>query len=207
MSATQLSKKIDPRARAQSPARANYGIHQTRESPPSVRVLTLPSSTRSINRAWTHRRESGTSSASEWAFTVGGSLARIASNNSSSLTVLRRPPAPIVSIHPAQVISRTDRYERQIQNITSTGWKHESRSPMRLFGAPARCSARGRLSTLVKAMQANEPRSLESTGRTGTNQHEQTYLTNFGFAPASQLRTNGLAGEDNAAGEDQEAGR
>ena len=205
MSATQLSKEIDPRARAQSPARANYGIHQTRESPPSVRVLTLPSSTRSINRAWTHRRESGTSSASEWAFTVGGSLARIASNNSSSLTVLRRPPAPIVPIHPAQVISRTDRHERQIQNITSTGWKHESRSPMRFFGAPARHNARGRLSTLVKAMQANAPRSLESTGRIDTDQHEQTYLTNFGFVPASQRRLDELDGDDDR--EVQEVGR
>ena len=78
---------------------------------------------------------------------------------------------------------------------------------MRLFGAPARYNARGRLSTQLKAMQANEPRSLESTGRTGTNQHEQTYLTNFGFVPASQRRLDELASENNATAEDQEGGR
>jgi hypothetical protein len=56
-------------------------------------------------------------------------------------------------------------------------------------------------------MQANAPRSLESTGRTDTDQHEQIYLDHFGFVPASQRRLDELASEDHAGAEDQEADR
>jgi hypothetical protein len=58
----------------------------------------------------------------------------------------------------------------------------------------------------VKAMKANALRSLESTGRTDADQHEQTYLDHFGFVPASQRRLDDRD-VDNAAGEETEEGQ
>ena len=96
------------------------------------------------------------------------------------------------------------RIERQIHVMTHMRWKQGSQPRRALFGAPARHHRAGLASQdRLEAMQANAPRSLESTGRTDTDQHEQTYLNHFGFVRASQRRLDELAREDHADADNQ----
>ena len=172
---------------------AGYSVsHQIRERSLRLLVSTCPSSASSDRRAWAHRRESGSSSATARAVTAGPSLRRMTVSSSSSLTVRGRPAFPMSMIHPTRVINgsgtatvTSDKYKWK----TYIGCNRVSQSPLGLFEAPARHSRAGLASRYdPEAMQANVLRSLESTGSIDTDQHEQTYLDHFGFVPASQRR-------------------
>ena len=206
MSTTQCSEGASGApARRQLATDSSYGSHQIRVRSLVFRVSTRPSSASVSSRRWTHRWERSTSSVISRAVVAGPSLSRRASSSSSSLTLFGRPPAPIHSFHRSCVITWVGRIERQIHVMTHIRWNRGSQSRRALFGAPARWRRAGLASRYrMEAMQANAPRSLESTGSIDTDQHEQTYLNHFGSVTASRRRLGELTREDRADGGNQE---
>ena len=182
--------------------------HQIREPPAFPLLSSSPSSTRSLSRPCTHRRERDTSSVISAVLIAGSSLSRMIPSNVSSLTVSGRPRVPIQGIHPRTGINQSgsSHARRQIQTITGLGYNYGNRPPRALLRAPARRSARGRLSTTRrgKAVRPNALPSLEFTGSIAT---EQTNLTNYGFVPASRLRHDDRDVDDAAARETEEGQR
>ena len=185
-------------------------IHQIRTRLPIVFVSRVPSSAKSVRRAWTHRRVRGNCSATSPVFTAGPSLSRITAKISSSLTRRGRPASPIPPNQPSWVINWLANWRRPsggFKPITNVGYNRASQSRRALFGAPARYRRAGLASRdRLEAMKANAPRSLESTGSIDTTTH-QTYLDHFGFISASQRRLNELAREGHIEGDNQEGSR
>ena len=181
--------------------------HQIREPPAFPLLSSSPSSARSLSRPCTHRRERDTSSVISAVLIAGSSLSRMIPSNVSSLTVSGRPRVPIQGIHPRTGINQSgsSHARRQIQTITGLGYNYGNRPPWALLRAPARSSARGRLSTTHrgKAVRPNALPSLEFTGSIAT---EQTNLTSAKIGPISQRRLDD-GDVDGAAGEETEEGQ
>ena len=173
MSTVDQSRKR--RTATRLPRLVPQGSHQTRALLPNWSVSSVPFSVSSMSRRWTERCVSGTSSATARALTAGAELSRIAVNSSSSLTVRGRPPAPIDESQPRQVIIRTDTSERQLEVATRTRHNQESRFLWAALNAPARRSARGRLSegTPMKATSTEVIDSIECSGSSRRINHSR----------------------------------
>ena len=168
---------------------AHYSAsHQIRDRSLRLFVSRTPSSASSESRAWTHRRDSGTSSETARALTAGPSLSRMIRNNSSSVTVRGRPASPIEEIHPTRVINRPDTTRQtndRYKSETYIGCNWAGQPPQGVFGAPARYHRAGLASQTLRAMHTTAPQGLESNEP--RDQHEQSSFDHFGFIRASQL--------------------